>query len=102
MSSVGNGTGDSALRGGNPGARSRGRILDPTWVVRGAPAIDGLSPAGAYAGAAMVGIVGAATVTMGLIALPAMLKRGEGYLLNTSSAAGLLTETGSAPYSVTT
>ena len=33
--------------------------------------------------------------------LPAMLERGEGYLLQTSSAAGLLTEIGSAPYSVT-
>lgn len=33
--------------------------------------------------------------------LPSMLKRGSGYLLQTSSAAGLLTEIGSAPYSVT-
>lgn len=33
--------------------------------------------------------------------LPAMLERGNGYLLNTSSAAGVLTEIGSAPYSVT-
>jgi len=33
--------------------------------------------------------------------LPGMLKRGQGYLLNTASAAGLLTEMGSAPYSVT-
>ncbi len=33
--------------------------------------------------------------------LPSMLERGEGYLLQTSSAAGLLTEIGSAPYSVT-
>ena len=33
--------------------------------------------------------------------LPAMLERGEGYLLQTASAAGLLTQVGSAPYSVT-
>jgi NAD(P)-dependent dehydrogenase (short-subunit alcohol dehydrogenase family) len=33
--------------------------------------------------------------------LPAMLDRGEGYLLNTASAAGILTQIGSAPYSVT-
>ena len=33
--------------------------------------------------------------------LPVMLERGSGYLLQTASAAGLLTEMGSAPYSVT-
>jgi len=33
--------------------------------------------------------------------LPGMLGRGEGYLLHTASAAGLLTQIGSAPYSVT-
>lgn len=33
--------------------------------------------------------------------LPSMLQRGAGYLLQTSSAAGVLTEIGSAPYSVT-
>ena len=33
--------------------------------------------------------------------LPGMLERGEGYLLQTASAAGLLTQLASAPYSVT-
>lgn len=33
--------------------------------------------------------------------LPGMIERGDGYLLNTSSAAGLLSSIGSAPYSVT-
>jgi NAD(P)-dependent dehydrogenase (short-subunit alcohol dehydrogenase family) len=33
--------------------------------------------------------------------LPGMLKRGDGYLLQTASAAGLLTSIGSAPYAVT-
>ncbi|MGV3758205.1 MAG: SDR family oxidoreductase [Actinomycetota bacterium] len=33
--------------------------------------------------------------------LPQMLERGEGYLLSTASAAGLLTQIGDAPYSVT-
>ena len=33
--------------------------------------------------------------------LPAMIERGEGYLLHTASAAGLLTQIDSAPYAVT-
>jgi NAD(P)-dependent dehydrogenase (short-subunit alcohol dehydrogenase family) len=33
--------------------------------------------------------------------LPGMLERGSGYLLQTASAAGLLTQVGAAPYSVT-
>ncbi len=33
--------------------------------------------------------------------LPGMLERGSGYLLQTASAAGLLTQLGSAPYAVT-
>jgi NAD(P)-dependent dehydrogenase (short-subunit alcohol dehydrogenase family) len=33
--------------------------------------------------------------------LPGMIARGEGYLVSTASAAGLLTQIGSAPYAVT-
>jgi NAD(P)-dependent dehydrogenase (short-subunit alcohol dehydrogenase family) len=33
--------------------------------------------------------------------LPKMIERGDGYLLNTSSAAGVLSQIGSAPYTVT-
>ena len=33
--------------------------------------------------------------------VPSMLERGDGYLLNTASAAGLLTQVNAAPYSVT-
>ncbi|MGI8662446.1 MAG: SDR family oxidoreductase [Acidimicrobiales bacterium] len=35
------------------------------------------------------------------VVLPSMLERGNGYLLNTASAAGLLTQIGNAPYAVT-
>ena len=40
-------------------------------------------------------------VRMDRALLPGMLARGEGYLLSTASAAGLLTNLGAAPYTVT-
>lgn len=40
-------------------------------------------------------------VHLARVVLPAMIERGDGYLLNTASAAGLLTQLGSAPYAVT-
>lgn len=42
-----------------------------------------------------------AHVHMARAVLPAMLERGRGYLLSTASAAGLLSNIGTAPYSVT-
>ncbi len=42
-----------------------------------------------------------AHVHMARAVLPAMLERGSGYLLSTASAAGLLSNIGTAPYSVT-
>lgn len=42
-----------------------------------------------------------AHVHMARAVLPSMIERGSGYLLNTASAAGLLTQIGSAPYAVT-
>jgi NAD(P)-dependent dehydrogenase (short-subunit alcohol dehydrogenase family) len=42
-----------------------------------------------------------AHVTAARAVLPSMLERGSGYLLNTASAAGLLTSPGDAPYAVT-
>ncbi len=42
-----------------------------------------------------------AHIHAGRAVLPSMLRRGEGYLLNTASAAGLLNHVSSAPYAVT-
>jgi NAD(P)-dependent dehydrogenase (short-subunit alcohol dehydrogenase family) len=42
-----------------------------------------------------------AHVTAARLLLPGWLERGEGYFLTTASAAGLLTQIGSAPYAVT-
>src|SRR5207248_10684239 len=46
-------------------------------------------------------IIAVAHVYAARAVLPSMLARGEGYLLNTASAAGLLTNIGNAPYTAT-
>jgi NAD(P)-dependent dehydrogenase (short-subunit alcohol dehydrogenase family) len=57
------------------------------------------APAGAWSTAWSVNVM--AHVHAANAVLPSMLKRGEGYLLQTVSAAGLLTSPGDAPYTAT-
>ena len=64
-------------------------------------AIEGGAEVGVDAWNRIWGINVMAHVHAAHAVLPSMLARGEGYLLNTCSAAGLLSQIGSAPYAVT-
>ncbi|MCP4907745.1 MAG: SDR family oxidoreductase [bacterium] len=64
-------------------------------------AIEGGAEVGVEAWSQIWGINVMGHVHAAHAVLPSMLERGEGYLLNTCSAAGLLSQIGSAPYSVT-